>query len=202
MNESWVPRTDFHVVVTSNGHKVAAFSRSELSLRGNRRRRDSPVPGLWVRVGCARRNTRGLVSLDFLQLNLHPSDQSETRECRSPEVAHVWSCGLANKKAGRGRQPSGDVKSRRHFSKPRGSTALWVQLPSFSCWRARQDLEMVVPSRGDRKSRSKRTHVFLKFCHPLLSFLGTQAWAGSMLLTPLQVTESWEGYSRHFFFLF
>ena len=28
-------------------------------------------------------------------------------------------------------------------------------------------------------------HVFLKFCHPLLSFLGTQAWAGSTLMTPL-----------------
>lgn len=173
------PETDFHVVVTSNGHKVAAFSRSELSLRGNRGHRGSPVPGLWVRVGCARRNTRGLVSLDFLQLNLHPSDQSETRECRSPEVANVWSCGLANKKAGRGRQPSGNVKSRRHFSKPRGSTTLWVQLPSYSCWRACQDLEMVVPSRGDRNSRSKRTHL-LSCLFEILPSLAVFPWNPSL----------------------
>lgn len=158
---------------------MAAFPRSKLGLPGQQEPQDSPVPGLWIRVGCARRNTRGLVSLDFLQLDLHPSDQSETREYRSPEVANVWSCGLANKKAGRGRQPSGDLKSRRQFSKPRRSTTLWVQLPTFSCWRARQDLEIVVPSRGDRNSRSKRTHL-LSCLFEILPSPAVFAWNPSL----------------------
>ena len=47
----------------------------------------------------------------------------------------------------------------------------WVHLPSFSCWRARVGLEIVVPPREGRHSRSRWGEVhlpsyFSKFYHP------------------------------------
>ena len=114
-------------------------------------------PTLWAWVLASSRSWRWRGSPGMLQSMGLQSDMTE--QLNWTEMANVCSCGQANKKAGGGRQPSGDLKSGRHFSKPRRSTTFWVQLPSFSCWRACQDLEIVVPSRGDRNSRSKRIHL-------------------------------------------